>query len=178
MFKYVKFERVPTEYTVLEFVPGDDATNVNYFTGVDVVSIEGEESDIDALIAKQAPEINCTEITQEEFKALVDNTAQIERIREVVAKSFDNDMSAITKKYPLPERETWKIQLEEARKYIASGDEADAPFLKTLADAEGSTVADFANAVIAKNDAFVAYSAQALARKRALYREMLAQIGL
>ncbi len=179
MFKYVKFEKVPTEYTVLEFLPGDDKTNVNFFTGVDVVSIEADnEAEIDALIAKQPVEINCVEITQDEFKSLVDSTAQVLRIREVVKESYDRDLAVITHKYPLPERETWKIQKEEAEKFLESKNEDDSPFLKILAEAEGSTVEEFANAVMAKNDAFVTYSAQALAKKRTLERELFAKIGL
>ena len=85
MFKYVKFEKVETVDTVLEFRGGSEEVKVNHFD-VDVVSISSEdESAIDALIALQPAEINCVEITKEEFKSLVTNSAQLNRIREVVA---------------------------------------------------------------------------------------------
>jgi len=85
MFKYVKFEKIETIDTVIEFRGGDDIVKVNYFN-VDVVSISSEdESAIDALIALQPAEINCVEITKAEFKSLVTNSVQLNRIREVVA---------------------------------------------------------------------------------------------
>jgi len=85
MFKYVKFTKVETVDTVLEFRGGDEDVTVNHFD-VDVVSISSEnESAIDALIASQSSEINCVEITQDEFKSLVTNSAQLNRIREIVA---------------------------------------------------------------------------------------------
>ena len=84
MFKYVKFTKVETVDTVLEFKGGDDVVKVNHFD-VDVVSIESVNiADIDALIALQPAEINCVEIAQAEFKSLVTNSAQLNRIRDVV----------------------------------------------------------------------------------------------
>jgi len=95
MFRYVKYNKIQKPDTVLEFRGGDDDTvKVNYFD-VDVVSIEATlEADIDALVAQQASEIGCTIITQAEFKTLVSGTAQLKRIREVVA-------SEISKNYTL-----------------------------------------------------------------------------
>ena len=91
MFKYKKYERVETATTVLEFRGGDDAVKVNYFD-TNVVSLQGDEADIDALVKQQPAEIKCTAITQEEFKEIVTDSAQLNRIREVVA-------SAVAKKY-------------------------------------------------------------------------------
>ena len=97
MFKYVSFTRVETGDTVLEFRGGDESVKVNYFTGVDVVSIEADvEADIDALINAQSSEIGCAVITQEDFKTLVEDTTQLNRIRDVVAEE-------IAKKYTLSE---------------------------------------------------------------------------
>lgn len=88
MFKYVKFTKVETEYTVLEFRGVSEEVKVNYFD-VDVVSVESDdESAIDALVDSQPSEINCEYITHDEFKALVSNSAQINRIREVVASEI------------------------------------------------------------------------------------------
>jgi hypothetical protein len=93
MFKYVKFTKVETEYTVLEFRGQNEDVKVNHFD-VDVVSVEAEnQADIDALIASQPDEINCEYITHDEFKALVANSMQLERIRdrvkEKIAKKYD-----------------------------------------------------------------------------------------
>ena len=93
MFKYIKFEKVETEFTVLEFRGQSEDVKVNYFD-VDVVSLNGSEADIDALVDAQADEINCVEITQIEFKELVSESTQLNRIREVVA-------SEIAKRYTI-----------------------------------------------------------------------------
>jgi len=93
MFKYVKFTKVEAEFSVLEFKGGVVSVTVNVFdTGV--VSLESTvEADIDALIAQQPTEISATVILKDEFKALVTNSAQLKRIREVVkteiAKKYD-----------------------------------------------------------------------------------------
>jgi len=84
MFKYVKFKKVETKYTVLEFRGQSEEVKVNHFD-VNVVSLEGSESNIDALVAAQETSINCEEITHDEFKELVRESAQLKRIREVVA---------------------------------------------------------------------------------------------
>ena len=179
MFKYVKFNKVEDKFTTHEFRGGDDTVKVNNFTGANVVSVEADvEDDIDALIASQEDVISCTVIEQDEFKALVQDTAQLNRIREVVKESLEKDMRTVIEAYPLVERETWTIQYSEALKYLDSSDEDDAPFLKVLADADGSSLDDFANAVIAKKDAFIAFAAEALAKKRAFEKEMLSEIGL
>ena len=178
MFKYIKFTKVKDEFTTYEFRGGDEKVKVHYFD-VNVVSIEAEnEEDINALISKQSAKISCVEITKDEFKTLVQNSAQIRRIYERVNKSYTKDLSGILEKYPLAERETWNIQLSEAKAYLASKDENDAPFLKTLATAEGSTVEDFANAVVTKAEDYKSLSAVALAKKRAFERELLNEVGL
>ena len=75
------------------------------------------------------------------------------------------------------ERETWYIQLEEAKKYIQTQNEADAPFLKILAENEGDTIEAFANAVINNDIAFRTLTANALSEKRILEQNLLAEIG-
>ena len=178
MVKYVKFNRVETEYTVLEFRGGDESVKVNYFS-TPVVSIIGDdEAKINALIGSQSPEINCMEITQDEFKELIKCSIQYKRIKERVAEFFEKQLQQLIVEYPLGERETWNRQLEQAKAYKASGDEADAPFLKVLADAESDTVENFANAVIAKAEAYEVFVAEKLTEKRAYERQLMAEIGL
>lgn len=178
MFKYIKFDRVETGYAVLEFRGGDDTAKVNYFTGLSVVSIEaGTAEDIDAVVSSQMSEINCVEITRDEFKMLIESSPQYLRILDRVAEYYNALMRTITDKYPVVERETWGMQLEQAQKYKSSSNEDDAPFLKTLADAEGSTVDVFADAVIEKADAYAIYSADALVKKRSMKSELLSSLG-
>jgi hypothetical protein len=95
MFKYVKFNKVETEYTVLQFNgnPVDDDIQVFQFD-VPVVSVKCEDTaKIDALIASQDTRIDCKIIDKTEFKELVSNSAQINRCRTIckehIAKKYD-----------------------------------------------------------------------------------------
>jgi len=95
MFKYVKFNKVETEYTVLQFNgnPVDEDIQVFQFD-VSVVSIKCEDvAKIDALIASQDTRIDCKVIDKAEFKELASNSAQINRCRtmckEHMAKKYD-----------------------------------------------------------------------------------------
>lgn len=93
MFVYVKFTKVQDEFTTYEFRGGDDLVKVNHFD-VDVVSLESENEDAIAdLIANQDERINCVEITKEEFKELVKDSAQINRIRNVVKERIASKYS-------------------------------------------------------------------------------------
>ncbi len=98
MVKYIEYTKVNTKHTVLEFRGGSEDVSVTNFTGEDmfanVVSITGEsETDIDNLINTQPEEINCIELVQAEFKALVRNSDQLQNIRRIVkseiAKKYD-----------------------------------------------------------------------------------------
>lgn len=96
MFKYIKFEKVETEFTVLEFRAQSEDVKVNSFD-VNVVSLEAENAaDIDALVAMQDSRILCEEITHDDFKDLVTVSSQLERIRDVVA-------AEVAKKYSFAE---------------------------------------------------------------------------
>jgi len=99
MFKYVKFEKVETEHTVLEFRGMSEEVKVNHFSSANslsyAVSIESEiESAINELVNAQDEAINCVFITQNDFKELVGESLQLKRIREVVA-------TEIAKRYSL-----------------------------------------------------------------------------
>jgi hypothetical protein len=93
MFKYVKFTKVQDEFTTHEFRGGDDEVKVNHFD-VDVVSIESDNEDaIYEVITSQDERINCQEITKDEFKEIVKNSAQIERIRTIVKERITSKYS-------------------------------------------------------------------------------------
>jgi len=179
MFKYVKFKRVKTDNTVLEFQQRDDKVKVHFFD-VDAVSLEAEnEQDIDELISIQEEAIEVKEITKEEFKTLVAKSSQIRRVNERVNQTYKHSLKAITQKYSEEERETWSNwQLPEAEKFSYTKDENDAPSLKILADDERVSLEDYANAVLAKARDYKTLSASALANKRMLKRELLSEIGL
>ena len=96
----------------------------------------------------------------------------------MACERLEKNMSAIKSKYPESERESWSLQKEEAKKYLATKDEADAPFLKVLADNENDTVESFAIAVLAKNEAFTIMSANAISDKRLYQGEILRELGV
>lgn len=103
MFKYVRFTKVKTDLTTLEFRGEAEGVEVFNFD-VDVVSIKSDDvTKIDTLIAMQDEAIGCTEITQDEFRTLVADSAQLNAIRNQVkreiAKKYDlADEIAMSKK--------------------------------------------------------------------------------
>lgn len=177
MFKYIRFTPLKTNETTLTFRSKTEDVKVNYFDRP-FVSIQSEnEADIDVLIASQPSEIDCKEITKDEFVQLVKLSSQYQRILLRGTKKLSKLTKTIKDKYPEEERETWSTQLEEAKKYKKTLNEDDAPFLKTLAENENDTVEAFANAVIENNEIFKALTAKALSEKRVFQKKLLAEIG-
>ena len=177
MFKYVRFTPVESQYTTLTFKQKNNDVKVNFFS-LNVVSLEADnEALIDELISSQVKEIKCEVITKEEFINLIKLTSQYKRIIERGNEKLEKLTANIAAKQALRERETWYIQLEEAKKYIQTQNEADAPFLKILAENEGDTIEAFANAVINNDIAFRTLTANALSEKRILEQNLLAEIG-
>ena len=112
MFKYVKFMKVVTALAVLEFRGDSEEVNVNHFD-VNVVSIESENEDaINALIDSQSSEIGCEVIDQDEFKTLVGESAQLKRIRDVVA-------TEIAKKYTIADEFSMQKRATDDPKRVA-----------------------------------------------------------
>ena len=178
MFKYVRFIEVELEFTKLTFVRKNEDVKVVFFDKP-FVALECEDEElIDELIAYQDELIKCEEITANEFKALVETTSQYSRVQEMACERLEKNMSAIKSKYPESERESWSLQKEEAKKYLATKDETDAPFLKVLADNENDTVESFAIAVLTKNEAFTIMSANAISDKRLYQVELLKELGV
>jgi len=98
MVKYISYDRVETEHTVLEFRGGAEDVLITSFTGEDInsniISISStDETKIDELIASQPAEINCIELSKDDFKLLVKNSDQLKRIRtqvkEKIALKYD-----------------------------------------------------------------------------------------
>lgn len=177
MFKYVRFVPFQDEYTTLRFLNLSKDVTVNEFDK-DIVSLEcDDESKIDTLISLQDEKINCEEITKEEFISLYKLTSQYERVLQVSEEILDKALEPILKEYPLQERESWSLQIEEALKYQETNNEADAPYLKGLAEDENDTVENFALAVIAKNTAYKIMHQKALSEKRKAKTALMALVG-
>jgi hypothetical protein len=177
MFKYIRYEESQDEFTKLTFVQKNEDVKVITFDKPIAALEADDESVIDELISYQDKSINCEVIDYDEFKALAETTAQYSRVLEVVEDSLNKSMEFIENKYPAKERETWNIQKDEAIKYLETKKEADAPFLKVLADAEDDTLESFATAVVQKNQAVTMMSANAIKEKRLLKRELLFDLG-
>ena len=85
MFKYVKFTKIQDGKDTISIVENKEDVTIHRFS-VNAASIEAQnEDDIDDTISTQDDRTDCVEISQDEFKTLVQNTSQLKRIREVVA---------------------------------------------------------------------------------------------
>jgi hypothetical protein len=106
MFKYLKFEKVQAEYTVLTFNgSSDEEKGIEVFMfDTNTVAIKCEdEAQIDAIIARQEEAIQCEEISHDEFKSITTNSSQIKRCRAIckenIALTYDlADEIAMTKR--------------------------------------------------------------------------------
>lgn len=126
MFVYVSYEKVSDEFTTYEFRGGDEEVKVNYFD-TNVVSIEGEnEIAINNLILSQDKKINCQIISKDEFKELVKDSAQIQRIRAIVKEriaskySYADEIAMMKKDENDPKRVEYETFVAEC---ISKGDE-------------------------------------------------------
>ena len=176
MVKYIKFTKVEKDNTILTFIQKTEDVKVNYFD-VDVVTLIGEENAINELIESQPPEINCEEITKDECWELVKNTSQIKNIYRQANELFKKEVKAIADLYTPEERETWNIQLEEAKRYIEDNT-AEVPFLEQCASAADMTLEDYANLVINKDKEYKNMAANALAKRLQKTKELMSEIGL
>lgn len=75
-------------------------------------------------------------------------------------------MGAIKAGYPQDEISTWDKQESEAREFKRTGGTAPTPLLSALSAARGVTLADLADRVIAKADAFAAISGSIIGRRQ------------
>lgn len=176
MFKYVAYTKVTDEFTTHEFREQNEKCKVNRFD-VPFVSVEFENAaDFTELMANQNPLIEAVEITKEEFAIAVSNSVQALRMYEVANELFKQLMKPISDKYSKEERDTWQNQIEEARAIL--GGATQTTILGTLAASEGSTIQDFAQAILDKKADYEALSANALAQKRAKLAELKAEVGL
>jgi len=151
VFKYVSYEKVETEHTVLEFRGGDDIIKVKHYD-VPVVSIEADiEADIDSLIAQQPAEIKCTELVRADFIAITKDTAQTKRALVQINDVFESSVNALSDGVPDNERLSWDKQEAEARAFVAASTAAT-PLIDNLALARGIDKAYLVSKIIEKAD--------------------------
>lgn len=92
--------------------------------------------------------------------------AKESRYAEVLT-AFNEALGQLTSTYPQLERETWSIQEEEARAYVADSTAAT-PALDALATARGVTKDILATKIVAKADQYRISSLQLIGKKQAL----------
>ena len=97
----------------------------------------------------------------------IDPVKAKEILTEKVRQEGADRLQAIADDYSEAERETWPTQIEEAEA-IKAAPKAAAPLVRTLADADGITPDEMADAILAKRDAFSAAAAVILAKQRTL----------
>ena len=89
-----------------------------------------------------------------------------------INKQFEDDLKAITSKYPASERETWELQKTQAQDFISSKDEKKAPLIVVLAKANDITTLEFSKLVLKKATAYESLVATALAKKQKAINEL------
>lgn len=95
--------------------------------------------------------------TQEELEAIV-------KAREA-QKAFQVEARQVVNKYTPEERETWPIQLEEAKAYLADNT-SPTPMLDAILSESGEEKGVLVNRIITKNTEFREAVGKALGKKR------------
>ena len=72
----------------------------------------------------------------------------------LVNAEYTNRMAALAHGYPLLERESWPVQLQEARDAMAFGADAVTPWLEQCAALRGLTREELATRIVAKDRAY------------------------
>ena len=107
-------------------------------------------------------EWNAEEITPVQFNIICKTspsdinpnpTPALVQLEPAIRQQYSDKMEAIVKPYSPQERETWFIQVEEAKKYLAnpSIDASEIPFLKSVADIRNTELGTVATTIINKN---------------------------
>lgn len=105
---------------------------------------------------------NVVEITPLEFNTICDiRPSDIDpnpkpalvQMEPAVRNKYSVLMEAVVKPYSPQERETWFIQVEEAKKYIANPNinVSEIPFIKAILDQRGISLIDISTNIVNKN---------------------------
>lgn len=93
--------------------------------------------------------------------------------QDAVKKLFDNcdkDLVQLSSSYPGRESDTWPVQLQEAKEYLADNTVAT-PFISAALE-DGETVADYANLIVANNTAWSDYAGKVVLKRRAYQKRI------
>ena len=98
--------------------------------------------------------------------------AHAAKLAEVMA-GYSAAFAPIEAIYPREERETWPIQLEEARAVLADPD-AETPMLSIMVAVrgKGETIAEFAGVVMANNTMYRQFAAYITGQQQRMYAEV------
>lgn len=101
---------------------------------------------------------------REEHALRVAEEDRQQKIAEIRAK-YAAELNALAAPYTLQERETWPVQIAEAKAYVADNS-ATLILLPALAASRGIAVAEMAETVLSKTSAFSASAGSILARQK------------
>lgn len=78
------------------------------------------------------------------------------QLEPAIRHKYSLVMEAVVKPYTPQERETWFIQVEEAKKYLANPSiaESEVPFLKAIADQRNLSLNSIASNILNKNNEY------------------------
>ena len=83
---------------------------------------------------------------------------------EYLRASCDKDFQVLSQGYPERETSTWAFQLEESRQYLKDST-YPTPFI-SAALREGESIEDYANLIVANNDAWSVYAGSIVNKRR------------
>jgi len=120
-----------------------------------VVMLDGDQVEIDALVAAQPVEISMTELTFDEFFALAVKSNQAKFALENLDKKFKADVQEITGQVAMSEVVSWDKQEKLAKEHLLDTTKP-APQLQALADARGfgETTEALALKIVANAEAY------------------------
>lgn len=115
-----------------------------------------------------------TEISTSQFnQALTTDptTPALVAIEPAVRKSYAEKLKAVVVPYTAEERETWYVQVQEARAYLADPN-AVVPLISTIASARGMQIGDIANNIISKDEQYRVAVGQILGQQQEVIKQI------
>lgn len=88
-------------------------------------------------------------ISDEKAKSHLECLSVLERrVNSAIDGVFKNNFQKIASLYTKEERDTWSIQVSEARNYLSSGDNLETPFINEVAMMRGIEKKDLAERIV------------------------------
>ena len=155
MAKYYQFAPIQTAHTTLRFNnTGENSLTIKEFDA-NVVMLDGDQVELDALVAAQPVEISMTELTFDDFFALAVKSNQARFALENLEKKFKADVQAITGQVAMDEVVSWDKQEKLAKEHLLDTTKP-ASQLQAMADARGfgETTEALALKIVANAEAY------------------------